>query len=69
MDLDVFHDFFEGVCIAEIEYSSIEQANNYCIPSWLGEEVTDLDKLANGYMATKTDDVSEYSDFILSKHK
>ena len=37
MDLDIFHDFYEGLCIAEIEYTSVEQANNFKIPDWLEE--------------------------------
>lgn len=64
IDLDVFHDFFEGVCIAEIEYESIEQANNYRVPDWLGEELTNSEKLTNSYMATKANDISEYIDFM-----
>lgn len=64
IDLDVFHDFFEGVCVAEIEYESIEQANNYRVPDWLGEELTNSEKLANGYMATHADNINEYVDFI-----
>lgn len=64
IDLDVFHDFFEGVCVAEIEYQSVEQANHYIIPDWLGEELTNLDKLANGYMATQANSINEYIDFI-----
>lgn len=64
IDLDVFHDFFEGVCIAEIEYKSIEQANNYKVPDWLGEELTNSDKLANGYMATQANNINEYIEFM-----
>lgn len=64
VDLDVFHDFFEGVCVAEIEYRSTEQANNYKIPDWLGEELDNSGKLSNGYMATKANNISEYIDFI-----
>ena len=64
VDLDVFHDFFEGVCIAEIEYRSTEQANNYKIPDWLGEELDNSGKLSNGYMATQANNISEYIDFI-----
>lgn len=66
VDLDIFHDFFEGVCVAEIEYQSIEQANNYKVPDWLGEEVTNSDKLANAYMATQANRISEYIDFVLA---
>ena len=50
--------------MAEIEYSSVEQANNYQVPDWLGEELTNSEKLANGYMATQAKDISEYTDFI-----
>lgn len=64
IDLDVFHDFFEGICIAEIEYESIEQINNYKVPDWLEEISSDFNKLTNSYMATKANDVSEYVDFI-----
>lgn len=64
VDLDVFHGFFEGVCIAEIEYSSVEQANSYKIPDWL-EELTDFENMSNGYMATKAISIDEYSNFIL----
>lgn len=63
VDLDVFHDFFEGVCIAEIEYESVEQANNYKIPEWL-EETINLEKLANGYMAKQADSVNEYEEYM-----
>lgn len=70
IDLDIFHDFFEGVCVAEIEYSFIEQANNYKVPNWLGEELTNSEKLSNAYMATKATDISEYTDLImLGKNK
>lgn len=69
VDLDVFHDFFEGVCIAEIEYKSIDQANNYIVPNWLGEELFGIEKLHNSYMATKANDISEYYDFIIKTDK
>lgn len=69
VDLDLFHGFFEGVCVAEIEYKSVEQANNYRVPEWLGEELTNSEKLANGYMATQASSVSEYEEFILKEMK
>lgn len=69
LELDVFHGFFEGVCIAEIEYSSIEQANSFVVPEWLGEEVTSLEILANGYMATQANDINEYSYYMTNVKK
>lgn len=69
MDLDIFHDFFEGLCIAEIEYVSVEQANNFKIPEWLEgvEGIEDFEKLTNSYMATKAIDINEYKEYILNK--
>ena len=69
MDLDVFHDFFEGLCIAEIEYTSVEQANTFKIPEWLEgvEGIEDFEKLTNSYMATKAIDINEYKEYILNK--
>lgn len=64
IDLDVFHDFFEGVCTAEIEYESVKQANSYVVPDWLGEELTNFDKLTNNYMATQANNINEYIDFM-----
>lgn len=69
VELDIFHDFFEGVCIAEIEYESVEQANNYKIPNWLGEELTASDKLTNAYMATKAKDINEYIDYMQENNR
>lgn len=64
VDLDVYHDFFEGVCVAEIEYASIEQAKDYKTPNWLGEELSNLKKMSNSYMATKAKDIMEYIKYI-----
>lgn len=65
IDLDIFHGFFEGVCIAEIEFNSMEQATSYNIPNWISSEITDFEKLTNGYMATKAISIEEYKDYIL----
>ena len=64
MDLDIFHDFYEGLCLAEIEYTSVEQANNFKIPDWL-EEIENSEKLSNLYMATKATSLNEYIDYIV----
>ena len=68
LDLDVFHGFFEGVCVAEIEYESVQQANDYKVPAWLGEELTNAKKLANVYMATQVSDISEYDEYMQAKN-
>ena len=65
MDLDIFHDFFEGMCIAEIEYKSISHMNNFKNLEWLEEIEEDSEKMSNLYMATKATDINEYTNYIL----
>ena len=64
IEIDAFHDFFEGMYIAEIEFLSEEQARNYKVPDWL-EEIDDSKKYSNNYMATEAKDINEYKDLML----
>lgn len=40
IELDVFHNEYEGLFLAEVEFTSEEQANAYIPPAWFGEDVT-----------------------------
>ena len=40
IELDVFHQEYEGLLLAEVEFSSQEEAESYCPPDWFGEDVT-----------------------------
>ena len=40
IELDVFHDDYEGLLLAEVEFDSEEKANFYKPPAWFGEDVT-----------------------------
>lgn len=40
IELDVFHDDYEGLLLAEVEFTSEEQADSYTPPAWFGEDVT-----------------------------
>lgn len=40
IELDIFHDDYEGLLLAEVEFSSEEEANAYLPPEWFGEDVT-----------------------------
>ena len=40
IELDVFHDDYEGLLLAEVEFTSEEQAQAYMPPAWFGEDVT-----------------------------
>ena len=65
VEIDRFKDFFDGVCFAEIEFKSEEQAKTYQIPSWLGEDISNQKRVKNGYMAITDKDIEEYRDLIM----
>lgn len=41
IELNFFHDSCEGMVLAEVEFTTDEEADNFVAPPWLGEEVTD----------------------------
>lgn len=65
IEIDRFKGFFDGVCFAEIEFKSEEQANSYKIPDWLGEDISNQKRVKNGYMAISAKDIEEYKDLLL----
>lgn len=65
VEIDKFKGFFDGVCFAEIEFKSEEQANSYKIPDWLGEDISNQKRVKNGYMAILAQDIGEYKDLLL----
>lgn len=40
IELDVFHEAYEGLLLAEVEFASEEAAREYIPPEWFGEDVT-----------------------------
>ena len=40
IELDVFHDDYEGLLLAEVEFPSEDAANAYTAPAWFGRDVT-----------------------------
>ena len=51
IELDVFEGTFEGLYLAEIEFESEEDANNFTPPNWFGEDVTFDGKYHNSKMS------------------
>lgn len=39
-EVDVFEEEYEGLFLAEVEFSSEEEANAFCPPDWFGPDVT-----------------------------
>lgn len=52
-EVDIFDKKLKGLIIAEVEFASIEQAENFKIPSWFEKEVSH-NEFSNRKMSTKT---------------
>ena len=50
-ELDVFDPPFAPLSFAEVEFPTIEEANSFVKPKWLGEDVTDRKEYYNSYMS------------------
>lgn len=51
IELDIFHDKYEGLFLAEVEFSSEEEALAYVPPAWFGEDVTYSAKYHNSTLS------------------
>ena len=51
IELDIFEGKFEGTVIAEVEFSSVEEANSFTAPEWFGADVTEDKRYSNSYMS------------------
>jgi len=52
VEIDVYEGDLEGLVVAEIEFPSEEEANEFEPPNWLGEEVTGDHRYLNETLAT-----------------
>ena len=53
IELDIFHGKYEGLILAEVEFSSEEEAEQYRPPEWFGEEVTFSSQYHNSVLSAK----------------
>ena len=51
VELDIFEGSFSGLVIAEVEFSSVEEANAFLPLPWFGEDVTWSSKYHNSTMS------------------
>ena len=59
-EVDNYLDDLEGLLVVEVEFKSLEDANNFEVPSWFGKEITDDLRYKNDNLAIATkDEVSE----------
>ncbi len=52
-EADVFEDSLAGLAIVEVEFGSVEEANDFEAPGWFGREVTDDDRYSNVRLAVE----------------
>ena len=52
IELDVFEGIFAPLVLAEVEFSSIEEAESFTPPAWFKEDVTDNRHYANSYLSS-----------------
>lgn len=55
IELDEFQGDYEGLLMAEVEFSSEEDASHFTRPDWFGEEVTYDRRYHNSYMSLNTE--------------
>lgn len=53
IELDIFHGAYEGMTLAEVEFSSEEEAGRFVPPDWFGENVSGDRRYSNAYLANK----------------
>lgn len=51
IELDVFEGDLAPLIIAEVEFPSVEEANNFTAPDWFGEDVTYDGRYHNSYLS------------------
>lgn len=52
VELDIFEGAFQGLCLAEVEFTSEEEAMSFTPPSWFGEDVTFSGAYQNSRLST-----------------
>ena len=58
IELDIFEGAFCGLVVAEVEFESIAQAQQFVMPTWFEKDVTWDSRFHNSYMSTA--DPGEY---------
>ncbi|MBR6222952.1 MAG: CYTH domain-containing protein [Lachnospiraceae bacterium] len=60
IELDIFHDAFDGLVIAEVEFPNVESAEGYTPPEWFLREVTTDRRFHNSNLCSmKKEEITE----------
>ena len=52
VELDIFKGYLDGLIFAEVEFPDTEKAENFIVPDFLGEDVTDDPKYYNSNLSS-----------------
>lgn len=50
-EIDIFEKPFKDICIVEVEFSSLEEVQNFTPPDWFGQDITNNIKFTNAYLS------------------
>ena len=50
-ELDIFKGDLDSLKLVEVEFGSVEEANNFIPPEWFGEDVTTDGRYHNSYIS------------------
>ena len=50
-ELDIYHDFLEGLVTVEVEFESISEAGNFTPPNWFAVDITYNDDFKNSSLS------------------
>ena len=53
--VDIFEGKLAPLMLVEVEFNSVEDANNFLPPNWFGEDVTNSNKYHNSYLSQHTE--------------
>ena len=56
IELDLFHGVYEGFCMAEVEFETVEHAEAFLPPSWFGMDVTYDPRFHNSRLSKNTEE-------------
>lgn len=51
IELDIFHGDYNGMMLAEVEFDSVEESENFYPPSWFGKDVSGDYHYSNSYLS------------------
>lgn len=68
IELDIFEGMLQGFIMAEVEFSSIDEANQFLPPVWFDKDVTFISDFHNSHLSSMNEHQREEFMFKLKNH-